>query len=402
MRRLFSVLLTAVMLFSLAFSMNASADTTFTTSDALTVLRNTAGLLQLTTEERARYDLNNDGAITTADALAILRIAAGLPAFPAPMPGNSHGNTMNAGFAAIEGDFTYYACFGGAISRVRADGSGRQQLTLINRSGAATSPDVAHINVVGDRIYFIGTEGNDYGIYSVDINGQNQTLIMAFQGRPSGFMMTVAGDWIYYTDTRTNADGGLFKIRTDGTGRVRLLDRRAFPGLRFNVVGDWIYFLGSRHVERVRIDGSGHGTVITASEDNRIVHMSISNNKIFYTDDRRTDRDHMNQEFTIHTLYSANLDGSGRQVVLGAVESINHINAESGWVYFVERNPTNSEQDISRVRIDGTDKTTLISNIKNVDGICIAGMRLYYFCDGAATRGLYRAATSGGTVTEIT
>jgi hypothetical protein len=37
-------------------------------------------LIELPAEQKAKYDLNNDGEITTADALIILRIAAGLPA----------------------------------------------------------------------------------------------------------------------------------------------------------------------------------------------------------------------------------------------------------------------------------------------------------------------------------
>jgi Tol biopolymer transport system component len=309
---------------------------------------------------------------------------------------------MNAGFAVAEGDWAYYACFSGAITRVRHDGGGRQQLTFLHRSGATTTPDIAHINVVGERIYFIGSIGNDFGIYGVDTNGNNQSLIMNFQGRQTGYMMTVAGDWIYYTDTRSNQDGGgLYKMRTDGTEREKLLDRRLFPNLRFNVVGDWIYFLGTRHVERVRIDGSGHGPVITASQDNTIAYMVISGDKIIYTDNRRTDRDHMNQQYTIHTLYSANLDGSGVQVIHNGIENIDNLNAEGNWVYFSERNQQNSEEDIARIRLDGSDKSTIVNNIRNIDGICIAGLRLYFFCDVTGTRGLYRVAVSGGTVTEL-
>ncbi|MCL2636986.1 MAG: hypothetical protein FWD48_01320 [Oscillospiraceae bacterium] len=51
---------------------------TFTTADALVVLRYGAGLNTLTVEQRLRYDLNGDGAVTTADALIILRIVAGV------------------------------------------------------------------------------------------------------------------------------------------------------------------------------------------------------------------------------------------------------------------------------------------------------------------------------------
>lgn len=47
-----------------------------TTSDATSILRHIAGVSQLTSEQRARYNLS--GNITTADALSILRKVAGL------------------------------------------------------------------------------------------------------------------------------------------------------------------------------------------------------------------------------------------------------------------------------------------------------------------------------------
>jgi hypothetical protein len=50
----------------------------FTTTDALTILRAVAGLTALTDADFARYDVNGDGKIDTADALMILRIVAGL------------------------------------------------------------------------------------------------------------------------------------------------------------------------------------------------------------------------------------------------------------------------------------------------------------------------------------
>lgn len=51
---------------------------TFTSADALTILRYNAGLANLTVEQRLSYDLNNDGVINTADAIIILRRVAGI------------------------------------------------------------------------------------------------------------------------------------------------------------------------------------------------------------------------------------------------------------------------------------------------------------------------------------
>jgi hypothetical protein len=48
------------------------------TADALEILRIAAGLVEVTDELLAKYDLNGDGAITTADALEVLRAVAGV------------------------------------------------------------------------------------------------------------------------------------------------------------------------------------------------------------------------------------------------------------------------------------------------------------------------------------
>jgi hypothetical protein len=60
----------------------AEFDGTYKTSDALTILRIAAGIIESTPEFLEIYDLDKDGKITTADALIVLRIAAGLMEVP--------------------------------------------------------------------------------------------------------------------------------------------------------------------------------------------------------------------------------------------------------------------------------------------------------------------------------
>ncbi|MCL2637574.1 MAG: hypothetical protein FWD48_04310 [Oscillospiraceae bacterium] len=54
----------------------ATLTASFTTADALTALRASAGLTSLTAEQIAKYDMDGDGKVTTADVLLILRKAA--------------------------------------------------------------------------------------------------------------------------------------------------------------------------------------------------------------------------------------------------------------------------------------------------------------------------------------
>ncbi|MCL2638679.1 MAG: dockerin type I repeat-containing protein [Oscillospiraceae bacterium] len=85
MKRILSLFLIFIMTAVLSVSaVTTEASDEFTTADALTVLRASAGLIELSAEQVARYDINNDGVINTADAVEILRIAAGIQLPPAP------------------------------------------------------------------------------------------------------------------------------------------------------------------------------------------------------------------------------------------------------------------------------------------------------------------------------
>jgi hypothetical protein len=83
MKKLFSIFLVVILLFSLTTAATAGIvpdAQAFTTTDAMTILRYVAGLITLTEGQRGRLDINGDGKITTEDAIMILRVIAGLPA----------------------------------------------------------------------------------------------------------------------------------------------------------------------------------------------------------------------------------------------------------------------------------------------------------------------------------
>jgi hypothetical protein len=81
LKKLMAILLTAAMVLPLlTMGVYASNNTSFTTQDALIALQASAGLVELTEEQRARYGIRNDNRVSVADALRLLRISAGLPA----------------------------------------------------------------------------------------------------------------------------------------------------------------------------------------------------------------------------------------------------------------------------------------------------------------------------------
>jgi hypothetical protein len=78
LKKITAFILTISIILSLFPATVSATSGTFTTADALTVLRAAAGLTTLTAEQKTRFDIV--GEPTTAHALMILRVAAGLPA----------------------------------------------------------------------------------------------------------------------------------------------------------------------------------------------------------------------------------------------------------------------------------------------------------------------------------
>jgi hypothetical protein len=75
MKRLIAALLTVVVI---AVPVSAGSSNAFTIDDALNILKDLAGLQELTAEQKNLYDINKSGDVTIEDALEILKFLAGL------------------------------------------------------------------------------------------------------------------------------------------------------------------------------------------------------------------------------------------------------------------------------------------------------------------------------------
>ena len=234
--------------------------------------------------------------------------------------GNTAGNIINYGFAAVQGDWVYFSskADNDHLYKTRADGTER---TLLDGNQAIS------INVVGDWVYYyswryIGhhmesgkpVDDNGYsGIYKIRTDGTEKTqlnndisnnVIVAdgwvyyrnigdgyslYRIRTDGSERTqlsnhyvdyinVSGDWIYYY--RSNERGGIYRIRTDGKRRTKLYDSGAYD---LNVVGDWIYFEGSGGIYKVGIDGKNAVKLVEGSYCRNI---NVADGWIYYIDGR--------------------------------------------------------------------------------------------------------------------
>jgi len=112
--------------------------------------------------------------------------------------------------------------------RMKLDGSEREQLQPL--------PQIkSNSQIIGDWIYYVVLDDswNYAGLARVRIDGTEEMTITT--NRVGEF--NVVGDWIYYSNISDNR--ALYKIRTDGTGNIKLDDTILYGAI--NIVGDWIY-----------------------------------------------------------------------------------------------------------------------------------------------------------------
>ncbi|MDR2599231.1 MAG: DUF5050 domain-containing protein [Oscillospiraceae bacterium] len=264
---------------------------------------------------------------------------------PVPVDPNERGNTasnlVNGGIAVYNDGWIYFSdLYVQTLIKMRADGSERTVL--------AHDVDYGNLNIVGDWIYF--TEWGN--IQKMRTDGTNRSRVALEYSSVRVGNMTVIGEWIYYTNTMS--EQGLYKLKTDGTEDIKLLD----GDIRyFNVSDDWIYYVGE------------YGELDDGSFGYPFIRM-------------RTD----GTEPSFIELVDSGIDDFG-------IKFLTNFIVDNGWIY-----ATSNFFNFSgamRFRIDGTDFTYLggeglASNIAVADGW------VYYTTDNAPDYDLYRVSVDGG------
>jgi len=159
----------------------------------------------------------------------------------------------------VVGDWIYYIYDESPgydrIMKMKTDGSAREELFSTESSNIYT------INVVGDWIYYSFYAGN-YPYYTyigkVKTDGSDNPQLVA-QNTSTAF--NVVGDWVYYSSYSSTQDiDTLSKIKTDGTSHLNIISDQINGskfGCGFNVVGDDIYYCTANGLYKIKTDGSG-------------------------------------------------------------------------------------------------------------------------------------------------
>lgn len=167
------------------------------------------------------------------------------------------------------------------LFKVKADGSKRTQLN---------SHNTLNVQVTGDWIYYThNSEGENFHLYRIGVDGLNQTLIKS----DVGINACIVDGWAYYS-----IEDGIFRIRTNGKGNIRISEERASY---MNIVGEWIYYRnllgGKGYLYRIRTNGTER-TRLNQDDSTNII---VAGNWVYYIN--------MNDRWNI---YRVNIDGSNR------------------------------------------------------------------------------------------
>jgi hypothetical protein len=265
--------------------------------------------------------------------------------------GNTPGNITSGGITAIKGGWIYYSNDndGGRLYKMREDGSEKTRLS--DRAGG-------YVSVVGSWVYYGGSEG----IGRIRADGSKEELIT--DDNAPDACLNVVGDRVYYK----HADGGLYKIRADGSEKMRLDGE---PVSLINVYGDWVYYTVS------------NGSYIDENKKRRFVYNKKTGEYManwFYDKG--------------NGIYKIRKDGSEKTKILSGDPFA--VNVEGDWIYYtieVENNLSN----LFKIRTDGTGNTQLSDD--NIYRFNVDGDWIYFqnYRDGDNAY-LYKISTDGSEV----
>ncbi|MHB1653906.1 MAG: cell wall-binding repeat-containing protein [Desulfitobacteriaceae bacterium] len=310
--------------------------------------------------------------------------------------GNSPWNIANQGYAAGQGDYVYYyqsiGSNTGAIYKMKKDGTGKIKLC---DTGIDSSPDPS-INVVGDWVYYRYSTTMTYLERPEDFNGTR--TITAYSGKiykiktdgtentklsdDNARDITVIGDWIYYYTSKFAPvdqidEPGIYKMRTDGTGKVKLTNL-GDTGFIKDITDSYIFYYDTGSAYRINRDGSGKTQIINGS-----FMVYGTKDWIYYI---------VGDFTTSNQLYKTRLDGSEKTVLYDGAPIGTWLNVSNDYIYFAGMPPNIGTY---RIKTDGTGLTKISDDLAR--SICIVDDYIYcYFNDSNLDDGpTYRIKVNG-------
>ena len=220
----------------------------------------------------------------------------------------------------------------------------------------AVDGDYIYGSVVGDLDYFAIHPELNYRVFRIDKSGSKIEFVGDESVRAKE--MIVKDGWIYYVDngysrndtysTNDYSRAGLYKIKTDGSGKTKLFGEydessdmnRVTEGCvgGLTLFGDKLYFMNlydeKSLVCRMNPDGSSLETL--SDRGARCFTIDSSENKLYYITG-----EYLHMSPNPEQLCVLDLDSKNNSVIYGKISSDNHISVDEGYVYF----STNMKED---------------------------------------------------------
>ncbi|MDD4615252.1 MAG: DUF5050 domain-containing protein [Caldisericia bacterium] len=273
--------------------------------------------------------------------------------------GNTTGNASNGGMVCQQGDWIYYYLDNSTnhgIYKIRTNGT--EGIIVIH--GYADN-----INVGEDGLYYIG--GYHSSILKLAFGKDQTTVICNDIVRD----MSIVEDWIYFNTY--HPESGIFRIRTDGTKKIKLTED---TGYCMNVTNDWVYYIDSEYKKKLykmRVDGTERMKVC----DDHISFINVVGDWIYYTNPEDSGR-----------LYKMRTDGTDKMKITEDIARI--FNVSDSWVYY--RSGLDHKK-LYKIRIDGTDRTKLMDD-QPFEFEHISVVEDWVYCHSRANK-VFRVHTDG-------
>lgn len=202
--------------------------------------------------------------------------------------------------------------------------------------------------------------------------------------------------WIYYPAIASDNRRNLYKIRTDGTDKIKIDENGLYNGI--NVVGDWIYYRGidrsnwQSSLYKIRTNGTEKKKIDSNIGDN----ITVVDNWIYYIE-RHIDSGKPSVAYKIRT------DGSEKTKI--NIENPCYINVIGDWIYYTSSSNNSSKYYLYKVRTNGTGRTKIIDDI-NTGTLNVVNGWIYYdniidFGDHKSEVALYKVRIDGSSKTKI-
>jgi len=243
--------------------------------------------------------------------------------------------------------------------------------TIGNTSGNLANDGKAALK--GEWIYYLGKDG----LYKIKTDGTGKAKL----SDDFATEINVVGDWIYYSNE------GICKIKTDGTGKTKI----SSEGVGYiNVIDDWIYYLDDKIIlYKIKTDGTGKTKI---SDDEWIyfkTNLVLVGDWIYYCDGYDSEK-----------LYKIKTDGTGKAKICD--DAPTSINVQAEWIYYCyspESSPLSAPfGELYKIKTDGKGKTKLSGDF--ITEINVAGDWIYYINDSDNGR-LYKIKTDGTGKTKL-